>query len=51
MRVPATAQITRIGTAAGLSEPDRTSMRNGGDPPAHEDDGGQAGGRQGRRAP
>jgi hypothetical protein len=30
MRVPATAQITRIGTAAGLSEADRTSMQNGG---------------------
>jgi len=30
MRVPATAQITRIGTAAGPAEPDRTSMQNGG---------------------
>jgi hypothetical protein len=27
MRIPATAQITRIGTAAGLSEPDRASMQ------------------------
>jgi hypothetical protein len=30
MRVPAAAQITRIGTAAGLSEPDGTSMQNNG---------------------
>jgi hypothetical protein len=30
MRVPATAQITRIGAAAGLSGHDRTSMQTGG---------------------